>query len=80
MLTCKYCVMQYGFTLADKERIFETEEELANHLEDWHGFVVVRDGETEESARARCAAKGIVEDTSICQCRNCREMRGEIED
>jgi len=75
MLICKYCVATLGFSLADKERIFETEDELYDHIEDWHGTPVIRGGETREDAEARCRAKGIVPDRAKCQCRDCQMMR-----
>ena len=80
MKTCKLCTAKYGFSPArDKDRIFKTDEELFNHMEEWHGQIVVREGETEEEARERCAKKGIVEDMDKCQCRDCMERRGEID-
>lgn len=77
-LTCKKCVVELGFKLSDKDRIFETEEQFFNHLEEVHGTPVARKGETEEEAMERCAKKGIVPDKEKCKCRECREKRGEI--
>lgn len=78
MLTCKYCVMKYGFSFRDKDRIFETDEDLYNHIEEWHGIRVIREGETEEMATKRCAEKGIVTNRTKCQCIECKELRGEL--
>ena len=59
------------------ERHFETDEDFSNHLEEAHGQVVGRDGETVEDSFLRCAAKGIVQDRARCQCADCRELRGK---
>ena len=79
MLTCSICVGRYGFTLADKDRLFESDNELANHMEDVHGIPVAREGETIEQAVERCAHKGIVEDRSVCLCEDCQELREKEE-
>lgn len=78
LLACKICVAKYGFTLQDKDRIFETEEELFEHMENVHGIPVIREGETEADAKNRCAEKGIVEDVTKCQCEDCKNIRSEI--
>ena len=77
MRTCMVCVAKYGFRLSDTDRIFDTEEQLLEHLEDWHGTPVMREGESEGDAAKRCAAKGIVPDRAECKCRDCRELRGD---
>jgi hypothetical protein len=71
ILTCKICVAEKGFRLSDKELIFETEEELFDHMEKVHLTPVVRDGETEEEAVKRFEEN--------CQCPECRERRGREE-
>ena len=76
--TCKICVARYGFTLQDKDRMFETEEELYEHMENVHGIPVIREGETEADAKKRCAEKGIGEDVTKCQCEDCKSKRSEI--
>lgn len=77
MRVCTICVAKFGFKLADKEKTFETDEELCEHLENFHGQVVIRKGETEEQAKNRCAEKGIVPDRSKCRCEECKLLRGE---
>lgn len=78
-LTCKICVSRIGFKLSDKERIFDTEDQLAEHLENEHGQMVIRDGETGEQAMARCAKKGIVLDRTECRCNDCNRNRELID-
>ena len=77
---CRYCVMKYGVKgseLADKN--LENDEDFYNHVEEVHGIPVVREGETEEQAKERCAAKGIVDDRNKCQCQECKELRSSRE-
>lgn len=78
LFACKICVARYGLTLQEKDRIFETEEELFEHMENVHGIPVIREGETEADAKKRCAEKGIGEDVTKCQCEDCKSMRSEI--
>lgn len=77
MKVCTKCISQFGFKLADKNKIFETDDEYADHMENVHGMIIIRDGETEEQARERCDKKGIVSDRTICQCEECKILRGE---
>lgn len=77
MNVCRKCIFQFGFTLSDKSKTFETDEELYEHMENVHGMFVVREGETEKQAEERCAGKGVVADRSICQCEECKILRGE---
>mgnify|MGYP001611031569 FL=1 len=77
MQVCTKCIAQFGFRLSDKSKSFETDEELYEHMENVHGMFVIREGETEEQAEARCAKKGIVADITICQCEECKILRGE---
>ena len=79
MRTCKYCIAKLGFSLRDKDRIFETDEELYEHIENWHGIPVIREGETNKQAKQRCAKKGIVEDRKKCKCKDCQEERRKNE-
>ncbi len=78
MITCTICVGRNGFTLADKDRIFESDNELANHMEDVHGIPVAREGETTDQAEERCAQKGVVVDRSICACKDCQNLRNGV--
>jgi hypothetical protein len=80
MLTCKFCILTKGFRLSDKDRIFDTDEHLAEHLENVHGQPVMREGETEEQAVERCAKKGIVPDRTKCKCKDCAEEREKQEE
>lgn len=57
------------------ERHLKTDEDLYNHIEDFHGIPVIRKGETERQAIDRCTKKGIVADRNKCQCSECEEMR-----
>ena len=57
------------------EKNLETDENLYEHIENVHGIVVVREGETQKQAKERCAAKGIVKDRNKCQCQECQELR-----
>jgi hypothetical protein len=75
MITCKICIAARGFKLSDTDRLFETDEQLHDHVENEHGTPVIRDGETEEQAVARCAAKGIVPDKGKCACGDCTRER-----
>ncbi len=77
MQVCKICIAQFGFRLDDKSKTFETDEELYEHMENVHGIPVKREGETKEQTEARCARKGIVADRKLCQCVDCRILRGE---
>ena len=78
ILTCKICVLTYGFKLSDKDRCFKKDEELYEHMENEHGQVVIREGETEKQAVKRCAKKGIVPELSKCKCKDCQRGRGEL--
>lgn len=68
--------MRYGLKGSElKEKSFKSDEELANHLEEHHGIIVTRNGETKEKAIERCAKKGIVSDRTKCSCFDCKEWR-----
>ena len=76
---CKYCIAKYGIKGSEvSKQHLETDEDLANHIEEIHGIIVIRNGETEKEAIERCCKKGIVADRSICQCQECKELRGEL--
>ena len=77
MKACIRCISQFGFKLEDRDKTFETDSEHADHMENVHGMVVIREGETKEQAQKRCAAKGIVPDRNVCQCEECKILRGE---
>ncbi len=75
---CKYCIITKGIKGSDlaKEDL-SNDEAFCEHIENVHGIVVKREGETKEDARKRCAAKGIVTDRTKCQCQECKEMRAK---
>ena len=79
MRVCKICMVKFGFKPADKEKTMETDEKLYEHLENFHGLVVIRtqEGETEEQAKKRCDDKGLSSDRSKCRCEECKLLRGE---
>ena len=75
MQVCTKCIAQFGFRFSDKSKTFETDEELYEHMENVHGMVVMREGETEEQAEERCTKKVIVANRAICQCEECKILR-----
>jgi hypothetical protein len=76
---CPYCVAQRGIKGFElKERDLSNDEDFANHLEEEHGIIVKRKGETEKQARARCAKKGIISDENKCNCTDCRTKRVKL--
>ena len=77
MQVCTKCIAQFGFRFSDKSKTFETDEELYEHMENVHGMVVMREGETEEQAEERCTKKVIVANRAICQCEECKILRNE---
>ena len=77
MKVCQKCIAQFGFRLSDKGKTFETDDELYEHMENVHGMIVIREGETEKEAQDRCAQKGIVSDRTKCVCEECKILREE---
>ena len=78
MQVCTKCIAQFGFRFSDKSKTFETDEELYEHMENVHGMVVMREGETEEQAEERCTKKGIIANRAICQCEECKILRSQL--
>jgi len=81
-LICPICLKRMGLKkayrfLRGKKSMFKNEKEFFNHVENEHGQVVVREGETEEEAKERCRKKGIYQDPQKCQCADCKRKRGE---
>lgn len=74
-IACKICILKKG--LNNESPILKTEEELANHIEETHGIVVIGKGETKQQAIDRCAKKGIVKDKKVCKCDDCKRLRGD---
>lgn len=74
-IACRYCITKKGLKGSEIKNLPQTDEEFANHVEETHGILVMREGETEEQTKQRCAKKGIVSDRMKCQCGDCREMR-----
>ncbi len=59
MITCKLCVMTRGLEMGEpNQALFETDEELFDHLEQAHHTVVRREGETHADADRRVLATG----------------------
>ena len=77
MKVCLICIAKFGFNLVDREKIMETDEDLYEHLENFHGLVVVREDETKDEAEKRCDEKGLSADRSRCRCEECKLLRGE---
>ena len=74
---CQKCILQFGFRLADKNKTFETDEELCEHLEVVHGIPVRRENETEKDCMERAAKKGLSQDRNKCICEECKIWRDE---
>ena len=73
---CKHCIAKYGIRGSEvAEQDLSDDEAFYNHIEEYHGIPVKREGETEQQASDRCAAKGSVPDSAKCKCRDCREKR-----
>ena len=78
MALCVHCIDSYGeLGTALMETSFETKEEVAAHLENWHhGVVIKRPWETKEEAKNRCALKGIYPyNKRKCMCMECQDRR-----
>jgi len=52
MIACKICMFSKGLTL-QSPHIFQTDDELQEHLEAVHHMFVKREGETAKEAEAR---------------------------
>jgi hypothetical protein len=52
-IACKLCLAAHGLRREDFDRLPRTEEELFDHLERVHGYIVRRAGESAEEAEAR---------------------------
>lgn len=74
MRICPYCVAAKGLRGSELvkggERDMDDEEMWFSHLEDEHGIIVRRSGESEKQARERCLQKGI--GGTACQCGDCK--------
>jgi hypothetical protein len=55
-LACRICIAERGLRGSEISSLHKTEDELVEHLEQVHHYVVTRDGETDEQALARCNA------------------------
>jgi len=47
---CKICIMEKGLKGSDIDDLPQTEEELADHMEEVHHMPVIREGQTKEQA------------------------------
>jgi hypothetical protein len=75
-IACKYCIAIKGLRL-DRDRLFETEDELIEHIEMEHDMPVAREGETEEQTMRRFKAKNPRAGGPDCQCPACLHRRGD---
>jgi hypothetical protein len=75
-IACKYCIATKGLRL-DRDRLFETDEELIEHIEMEHDIPVRREGETEEETMRRFKAKNPRGGGPDCQCPACLHQRGD---
>lgn len=75
-IACKYCIATKGLRL-DRDRLFETDEELFDHIEMEHDIPVKREGETAEEAIRRLKAKNPRAGGPDCQCPACLHQRGD---
>lgn len=69
-VVCRLCVADRGLRAADLQQWPHAdapgaEEWLERHLEDDHGLIVRRDGETDEDARKRVAARRAAPATTV---------------
>lgn len=79
MRACKFCLMPGGMGISfAKGNIFETDEELFDHIEDEHDIAVQREGETKEEAQARFDAKNSRAGTDECRCPECVARRANV--
>jgi len=75
-IACKYCIATKGLRL-DSLWVFETEEELYNHIEMEHDIPVARKGETEEETMVRFQDKNPRAGGPDCRCPACMAKRGD---
>jgi hypothetical protein len=73
-IACKYCIATKGLTL-QSDHLFDTEDELIDHIEMEHDMPVEREGETEEQTMARFKAKNPRAGGPDCQCPACLRNR-----
>jgi len=77
-IACKYCIATKGFSLRTGQ-LFETDEELFDHIEMEHDIPVEREGENEEETMIRFRAKNPRAGGPDCRCPGCLAERGSIE-
>jgi hypothetical protein len=58
---CKICILTRGLKGSELDQLPKTDEELYDHLERVHGYIVVREGETREQAEQRVQNRAIAE-------------------
>lgn len=75
-IACRYCIATKGLTMKSGH-LFQTEEELIEHIEMEHDIPVAREGETEEETMARFKAKNPRAGGPNCQCPACLHKRGD---
>lgn len=75
-IICRYCVAIKGFSFKTGQ-VFQTEDELIEHIEMEHDMPVTRPGETEEETMTRFKAKNPRAGGPDCQCPACLHQRGD---
>lgn len=55
MIACKFCIMEKG--LQGGKGLFETQEELDDHIEGFHHMPIIKEGETKEQLIKRFIKK-----------------------
>ena len=79
LLVCSRCKDAYGLVGAiamAKANPVTSKAEMAEHLEDFHGFIIRRPFEKSMvEAVERCAMKGIQVEHVFCNCEKCRDER-----
>ena len=76
-IACKYCILTKGLkgtgeNLTDGKKImFDTEEELCDHVEMEHDIPVMREDETESECKERFNKINRRSGTENCQCPEC---------
>jgi hypothetical protein len=75
-IACKFCLLPGGQGVSfSKGNIFETQEELNDHIENEHDIAVQREDESMEEAQKRFEAKNKRAGTDECRCPSCVARR-----
>ncbi len=68
-LACKFCIAEKGLRGSDIDGLPKNQEELNEHLEQYHHMPVIREGETREQAIKRF----VTQHPEATSCQNCRD-------